>query len=379
MRNGPHSNDAIGARMTTAHAPALDDDDAPAPASPGSEEDLAASAEHDAIDRLPLSIIPLQTAILKRARLIKNMQLEGVVEVFQGEGMGSGQLHPNQLTRYCQWDNPKDHPDLRTIRCLAALNSYDVYSLRIEFRRLDISITDSSALTLSEGKVQDLTRYMKTFTEPLIKQVYGGSDAEVYDFEQLISMFKRPNKEEALRNLRRIADKLQIELIEVPTFLEDYGDVFLSLAYYREHLDDLVPRISAFLDSTTELQSNFQLRNDPRFMNSCDFLEERLSNIIASITGRFESFNRNTSDMWRNITADSFRKVRNLITAHHTTVGGVLCGLSVKMRLWDARFGRMREGAAVLSRAEFIMSEMRQGIEKIEQIEASAPKITDYN
>ena len=346
---------------------------------PSGRDEHEAHAEHDAIDCLPLSIIPLQTSALKRARLVKNMQLEGVVEVFQGEGTGSGHLHPEQLIKYCQWDNPKSHPDFRTIQNLAALNSSEVYSLRIEFRRLNISIEDYGALKLSEGKVQDLTRYMKTFTEPLIQQVYGGANSEVYDFEELISMFKRPNKEEALRNLRRIAEKLQIELIEVPKFLEDYGDVFLSLAYYREHLDDLVPRISAFLDSSTDLQRNFQLRNDPRFMTSCDFLEERLSNIIASITGRFESFNRNTADMWRNITADSFRKVRNLITAHHTTVGGVLCGLSVKMRLWDARFGRMREGAAVLSRAEFIMSEMRQGIEKIEQIEASAPKIADYN
>lgn len=345
----------------------------------GAVSETRGAAEHDAIDRLPLSMIPLETQLLKRARLVKNMQLEGVVEVFQGEGMGSGQLHPDQLMKYCQWEDPKNHPDLRTIRRLAALNSYDVYSLRIEFRRLKIPIDDYAALRLSESKVSELTRYMKTFTEPLIQQVYGGDNSEVYDFEQLISMFKRPNKAEALRNLRRIAEKLQIELIEVPQFLEDYGDVFLSLAYYKEHLDDLVPRISTFLESTTELQRNFQLRNDPRFMSSCEFLEERLSNVITSITGRFESFNRHTADMWCNLTAESFRKVRNLITAHHVTVGGVLCGLSVKMRLWDARFGRMREGAAVLSRAEFIMSEMRQGIEKIEQIEASAPKIYDYN
>ena len=153
----------------------------------------------------------------------------------------------------------------------------------------------------------------------------------------------------------------------------------MSLAYYKQYLDDLVPRISSFLESNKELQRNFQLRNDPRFMNSCAFLDDRLSNIVASITGRFENFNSHTGDMWKNITAESFRKVRRLITAHHLTVGGVLCGLTVKMRVWDNRFGRTPEGAAVVSRAEFIMGEMRQGIDRIEEIEASAPRIADYN
>ncbi len=333
----------------------------------------------DALDVLPLRIIPLQTKALRRARLIKNMQLDGVVEIFRSEGTGSGQLLPDQLPGFFHWDNPSDHPDLRAIRRLASLNSYDVYSLRIELRRLGITINDVAELRLSKTTTAELTRYMKVFTEPLIQQVYGGANTDVSDFSQLIAMFQRPNKEEALRNLRKIAEKLQIELIEVPQFIEDYGDVFLSLAYFKDHLDRLVPKISGFLENTVELQQNFQLRNDRRFMDSCGYMQQHLNNIVASITGRFESFNRHTSEMWCNITADSFRKVRNLITGHHTTVGGVLCGLSVKIRSWEQRFGAVRDGRAVLSRAEFIMGEMRQGIEKIERIEASAPKIADLN
>lgn len=343
-----------------------------------SAEPFFGSAEHDAIDCLPLSIIPLRTAALKKARLIKNMQLEGVIEVFQGEGMGSGQLMPEQLSQFYHWEDDPDHPDLHTICCLAALNSYDVYSLRIELRRLNIGIDDYEALSLSDAKTQELRTYMKSFTEPLIKEVYG-NDSGIQDFDHIIDQFKNPNREEALKKLRAIADKLEIDLIDVPRFFEDYGDVFLSLAYYKQHLEHLVPRVSAFLDSIKDLQQNFQLRNDPRFMRSCTVLQQRLSNIVSSITGRFESFDQNTEKLWREVTAASFRKFRNLVTAHHLTVGGVLCGLSVKMRMWDQRFGQTPEGAAVVSRSEFIMSEMRQGIDKIEEIEASAPKIADYN
>ncbi len=335
--------------------------------------------DKDALDVLPLRFIPLETKALQRARLIKNMQLDGVIEVFRDQSTGSGQLRPDQLPRFFNWQEAATYPDLRTIRRLAPLNSYDVYSLRIELRRLDIPVNDVNELRLSKDTAAELTQYMKIFTEPLIQQVYGGSNTEISDFSQLIAMFQRPNKEEALRNLRKIAEKLKIELIEVPQFIEDYGDVFLSLAYFKDHLDRLVPKISTFLDSAVELQQNFQLRHDRRFMDSCRYMEEHLTNIVASITGRFESFNRHTHEMWQNITAESFRKVRTLITGHHTTVGGVLCGLSVKMRSWERKFGNVQDGRAVLSRAEFLMGEMRQGMEKIARIEASAPKMADLN
>ena len=332
----------------------------------------------DAIDRLPLSIIPLETKALRRANLIKNMQLEGVIEVFKSEGTGSGQLRPDQLPKFFGWSSGRHHPDVITLERLSDLNSYDVYSLRIELRRLNINLAGMDGLTLSTEKSQDLTRYMKTFTEPLIRQVYGGGNQEIHSFSELISMFSRPNKQEALKNLRMIAEKLQVDLMDVPRFLEDYGDVFLSLAYFKEHLDDLVPQIQDFLDAAKGLRASYQLRTDHRFMSSVELLDEELNAVITSITGRFESFNQHTSDMWRNITADSFRRVRRLITAHHLTVGGVLCGLHVKMNAWNLRFGHMSEGAAALSRSEFIMGEMRQGIERIRQIEASAPKMSEF-
>ena len=342
------------------------------------EDDDDGTQDMDAIDRLPLSLIPLETKSLRRAKLIKNMQLEGVIEVFKGEGMGSGQLKPDQLPKFFGWAKGRRHPDLVTLERLAEINSYDVYSLRIELRRLNISISGAEDLKLSNDKASELTKYMKTFTEPLIRQVYGGADPDVQSFDELIGMFSRPNKQEALKNLRMIADKLQIDLLDVPRFLEDYGDVFLSLAYFKEHLDKLVPQIQDFLDAAKGLQASYQLRSDHRFMSSVEFLDEGLNAVITSITGRFESFNQHTGDMWKSITADSFRRVRRLITAHHLTVGGVLCGLNVKMNAWNQRFGHMPEGAAALSRSEFIMGEMRQGIDKIRQIEASAPKVSEY-
>lgn len=87
-----------------------------------------------------------------------------------------------------------------------------------------------------------------------------------------------------------------------------------------------------------------------------------------SLSGRFESFDKHSQDMWNDINPNSFHKVKDMIASHHATLGGVLCGLAVKMVRWQEKFGDDRGGP--VKRSEFLMSEMRQGIEKIEK---SAP------
>lgn len=344
---------------------------------PESENDAGLEADRDSLSILPLAIVPLETAVLRDARLIKNVNLETVVEFFRDAQTGSGQLLPSELAGHCGWAGEKLHPDQATVQRLARLNSYDVYTLRIELRRIGVPVNDFSQLRLSDEKSRELAGYMQTFTRPLMQQVFGQSEAKVEDFNELLDMFKSPNKAEALKNLKLLAEKLQIELIEVPQFLEDYGDTFLSLAYFKECLDNIVPRVMDFLESVGELKGNYQLKNTPGFMSILEYLDTRLNAVITSITGRFESFDQHTKYLWENISAERFREVRGLITEHHATIGGVLCGLSVKMDAWDERFGHIDRSAAVMRRSEFCIGEMRQGLERIESIEASAPSIKD--
>ena len=333
------------------------------------------SVARDSLRILPLSLVPLETAHLRSACLIKNVYLDSVVEFFRDETTGSGQVPPDELPEYLGWPTEEVHPDLKTLLALSRLNSFDVYSLRIELRRLDIPVNDYSQLCLSEKKSRELAGYMKTFTGPLIQQVFGAANPDVQDFDQLVAMFRSPNKEEALRNLKLLAEKLQIDLMEVPRFLEDYGDTFLSLAYFKQCLDDVVPKVMDFLEAIEPLKGNHQLQNTHGFVQTCDRIDTGLNAIITSITGRFESFDQHSKEMWSNISADSFRKVRSMITEHHSTVGGVLCGLSVKMDAWEDRFGELPAEAAFVRKSEFVMGEMRRGLEKIERVEASAPEV----
>lgn len=188
-------------------------------------------------------------------------------------------------------------------------------------------------------------------------------------------MFKSPDKGEAIKNLRMIADKLGIGLMDVPLFLEEYGDVFLSLAYYQGALDEIIPRVTGFLDELDEINSNYQVRQMPRFEETCETLQMQFNDITASITGRFESFDRNSKTLWDNINAATFQAMKEMIEAHYVTIGGVLCGLMVKIDSWENKFAKGRGGP--VAKADFIMSEMRMGMNHIYKIEQSAPTLRD--
>ncbi|MGB1026871.1 MAG: hypothetical protein ACPGYL_09975, partial [Rhodospirillaceae bacterium] len=76
--------------------------------------------------------------------------------------------------------------------------------------------------------------------------------------------------------------------------------------------------------------------------------------------------------------AEKFKKVQKLIESYHTTIGGVLCGLTVKMNAWARIFPKPNSGGPV-KRAEFIMVEMRQGIDNMKRIEDSAPMLSQLS
>ena len=324
----------------------------------------------DSLHILPLSSIPLDTPGLQHARLIKNVRLQTVVEMFRDAQTGSGQVTARHLPAYFESYKDEIERDLVKLEKIGAASSFDVYSSRIELRRLNIDVNNVESLTLSDRKKAELTNYMRVFTRPLMEYVYGTEELQVADVTDIIQLFANPNREEALRNLRMMADRLDIGLMDIPNFLEDYGDIFLSLAYFRKCLDDIVPEVQRFLSWMAEVRASNEIKRDYRQAKMLDDIGRDLTDISASITGRFESFDNRSKDFWRDINAETFRSIRELITAHHVTIGGVLCGLAVKMDLWKTRFAR--GGGGPNRRLEFIKSEILPGLARIKSLEQSA-------
>lgn len=326
--------------------------------------------DRDAMHILPLSALTIETKGLREARLIKNNQVRTVVELFHGDGVGSGQMEIEHLHSEFGWDTSNPPPDLILLRKLATLKSFDVYSLRISLRELGINVNDMSALQLSDKKKAHLTTYMKTFTEPLIKKIYGDENLNIDSFDDVVNLFADPDVAKVKERLDAMAKELNIGLADVPHFLEDFGDVFLSLSYYRSCMDQIEPIVEEFSDSIDDLKQSYQFKNNALLMDTCNFVERTITNLLTAIGGRLETFERNTEDMWSDLSAEKFKEVKKLIQSYHTIIGGSLCALTVKMDAWQHHFPH-RDVGGPTKRSEFIMSDMKSGMDRLIEIQAT--------
>src|SRR5215469_1097655 len=136
-------------------------------------EQTISDTDRDSLHILPISILPVEILVLKRARMIKNSRLDSVIEFFNGVGTGSGQVEMTSLHRLLGLQKGQAHPDLDLLRRVSDLPSFDVYSLRILLRANAVAIADQSALSLSPAKIKALSAYMATFTRPLVTEVFG--------------------------------------------------------------------------------------------------------------------------------------------------------------------------------------------------------------
>ncbi len=333
------------------------------------------NSDRDALHILPLAFLPLKKPGLRRARMIKNTHLDSVIEMYHGCESGSGQISLKDVPlQFNLKRNPPD-PDLSIIQKCAQLPSYDVYSLRIALRNLGIEIDDVRVFQLSRQKASELTTYMRHFTRPLIREVYGDVNLNSVGYSDILSLFRQPNNDTARRNLSNVAKKLNITLSEIPAFIAEYGDVFLSLSYYRQCLDDIVPAMDNLTSSINAIRSNRQISQDQNVVNTCNMMEATINTLLVEITGRFENFDRNSSTLWSQLSAERYRKVVDLVRSYHTTTGAVLCALSVKLNAWLSLFPDPDVGGP-MKRVEFLMSEMRQGFDRISKIEDLAPTLS---
>lgn len=148
----------------------------------------------DSLHILPLSAIPLETPGLQHARLIKNVRLQTVVEMFRDAQTGSGQVSPRHIPAYFESYKDEIERDLVKLEKIGAASSFDVYSSRIELRRLNIDVNNVESLTLSDRKKAELTNYMRVFTRPLMEYVYGTEELQVSDVTDIIQLFAKDRK-----------------------------------------------------------------------------------------------------------------------------------------------------------------------------------------
>ena len=67
-------------------------------------------------------------------------------------------------------------------------------------------------------------------------------------------------------------------------------------------------------------------------------------------------------------TAEKFRMVKDHVISAQKTVGGVLCGLGIKLNAWEERFPKSDVGGPV-ARSDMLFSEILPGLDKLMALE----------
>lgn len=315
--------------------------------------------DRDSLHVLPLAAMPLKTPGLQNGVMIKNARLESVLEVFRDADAGSGQVSMEDLDQFFPSYKDELAADQKILEKLSDLQSFDVYSLRIHLRKIGVNVNNSDALRLSDEKMAELATAMKQFTQPLLKSLYG-INSEQADVHQTLEKLSKDEQKIALKKMKNVSGKMNLKIKDLPEFIEDCGDLYLSIAYYENALKELMPNIKAFMTWMVEIMQNNQMRNDRSIKVLLKTTENNLKVIVNAIRMRLNFFKKSFQTFWNNVDAQTFDKLKRNLMKSHENLGAVLCGLIVKMNMFNEKFPS--RAGSLKGRAEFIRSEIAVGL-----------------
>lgn len=328
-----------------------------------------ANADKDAMDTLPLNSIPLTSNTLKSAKLIKNARMETTVELYNDPLAGSLQISPQAIKDYMAV-SPLDQ---EIIQSLAGLQSFDVYSLRSNLKKLGVEPTDVDALELSNDMKDRLGDYSIHFIRPLIEKLFGHGNQQETGKDALQDILRDPDVARVRENLKIMSAKTGIPIDDIPKFIKEYSDVFLSVAYYRYSFESVVADIDRFLLWMFEAKSHRDVTSSPKTLAHCKQVETAVRFLMVSIRERLEQFQTSFEQFWQNINSNSFQQLQKQIEENHASMGSVLCGLVVKIALWKKEYPDNLKGSPT-TRAKFVITELEPGILRLKDLENEARK-----
>jgi hypothetical protein len=97
-------------------------------------EETIDPADQDAIHKMSVMTLPVTHPGLRRTRLVKNVQMETRIEIFSGDGQGSGQIAIEDIPDHFPGDASL-RADMSMLTGLSVLPSFDCYTLRRGLRQ----------------------------------------------------------------------------------------------------------------------------------------------------------------------------------------------------------------------------------------------------
>jgi hypothetical protein len=340
------------------------------------EEDLEFLRDNDSLYVLPLKFLPLETGMIRRCKLVKTFNLRPAVEMFRLSTHGRGYFLIEDLVEgstgdmFGWQDDFKDHPDFALLELLGELHSYDIFNLRIKFRQHNIVYEDNDYLTLSDEMKSELQFYMRQFTMPLIRTIFGDGAAEEHSDGDIVQLFRGPAAADAQKNIEMMAEKLRIERTELPNFLDEFSDIYMAISYYKLYADRIGIMNSIFMSELDDIRDTLKWKGDPAVENYCNNTKEILKSLFLEVFQRLDLFERDTRNFWEDLDASRFRDVMWMVKDSQEMIAGVLCGLGTKLSGWREKFPNPELGGAA-KRYESLRYEFCPGLPGLLELAAA--------
>jgi hypothetical protein len=326
------------------------------------EEETIDSLDQDSIHTMAVLALPINDPGLRRTRLVKNVRMETRIEMFSGQGVGSGQIAIEEIPDYFTGDASL-RADMSLLTNLSTLPSFDCYTLRRGLRQQGINIEQDSVFKLSDAKIQELFPLMRRITRTLIKNLYGDADLDVSDTQTLLDLVQNPDRDKVRDRLDRMATTLGVSIARLPTYLEDFGELYLSLSYFEGYFVEHVPKVDQLILWAQDVAQSSHLRNDPTAQKTFTDVERRIRYIKENLETRFKNFSEVTRVDWDLLDVAMFQKVQRSILAEQIYLATGLCGLAVKIYEWERVFPNA--GGSPDRVLEFVGSELRPGLDNL--------------
>jgi hypothetical protein len=252
---------------------------------------------------------------------------------------------------------------MKVLSNLSVLPSFDCYTLRRGLRQQGINVEQESIFKLSEKRIQELFPLMRRITRPLIKHLYGDENLDVNDTRTLLELVRNPDHERVRDRLDRMATTLGVSIAKLPTYLEDFGDLYLSLSYFENHFVDLSPKVEQMILWAMDVASSSHLRNDPLSQKTFTDVERRIRYLKDNLDTRFKNLSEVTNVNWDLLDVTMFQKVQRGILAEQIYFATGIYGLAVKIYEWERVFPNA--GGSPDRVLEFVSSELRPGLDNL--------------
>lgn len=321
--------------------------------------------DRDTLHAINLSTLPVTHSALRKARMIKNCRLQSVIELYRDQNAGSGQIAVDQLDVALGLSS-SGHPDLVLLRGIALLPAFDSFSIRLLLREMGATEDQLSAITVSPEKLRQLDRFMESFTLPLLKYVYGRQDIGKAGMAQLFEMFRNPDVAMAQSHLNRLASKVRIPVASIPSFLQNYSDTFLAIAFYQQSYQDLVTVVAAFLDSIRDVAAQIKFKHNQVVKNVCDEVDATFRHVMKAIGTRLGAAERLAAALWADDVTAPFQTFQARLREFQVLIGMLLCSLAAKVDAWRAAFPNAKVGSTQ-QRAQMISADIAYAMPVLRQ------------